>query len=270
LFGSAVLDAAVGLTLVYFLLAVIVARIQESIAGQLGWRAQFMAAGVRQMLPHKKLGERVLEHPLVTGLATHAEGPSYIPPRIFSLAVLDILGPEAAASGDTKALSEIAAREGDAALAGLIGSGNGDIGSARAAVGDWFGAAMDRVTGRYKRRAVFITTVLGAVLTVVLGADTIAITSTLVQEQGIRAAIQGTGQSASGTGLEDAFNALSSLALPLGWTAVPATPYAWFLKVVGLALTAAAVSLGAPFWFDLFKLFTNPRSSGPAPDKAVQ
>ena len=267
MFGSAVLDAAVGLTLVYFLLATIVTQVQEFIAGRFGWRAQFLAAGVRQMLTHKKLGERVLEHPLVTGLSSHAQGPSYIPPGIFSLAVLEVLGPEAASSGDAKALSEIAARDGDAALAGLIGSAS-NMEGARGAVADWFAAAMDRVTGKYKRRAVWITTALGAVLAVILGADTIAITSTLVQEQGIRAALQGVGQNASGTGLEDAYNALSGLGLPLGWTVVPTTPYGWFLKVVGLALTAAAVSLGAPFWFDLFKLFTNPRSSGPAPDKS--
>jgi hypothetical protein len=51
---------------------------------------------------------------------------------------------------------------------------------------------------------------------------------------------------------------LRSLGLPLGWntderTAVPGLDDsgAWALKLLGLLLTAIAVSLGAPFWFDV-------------------
>ena len=38
-----------------------------------------------------------------------------------------------------------------------------------------------------------------------------------------------------------------------------------FMKVLGLLLTAAAVTQGAPFWFDLINKLSNPRSSGPVP-----
>lgn len=38
------------------------------------------------------------------------------------------------------------------------------------------------------------------------------------------------------------------------------------LKVVGLIVTVCAVSLGAPFWFDLLSTFVNIRGAGPKPD----
>jgi hypothetical protein len=41
-----------------------------------------------------------------------------------------------------------------------------------------------------------------------------------------------------------------------------------WLKIAGLLLTALALTLGAPFWFDLLNRVANLRSSGnrPAPD----
>ncbi|UCG43397.1 MAG: hypothetical protein JSU73_01910, partial [candidate division WOR-3 bacterium] len=45
------------------------------------------------------------------------------------------------------------------------------------------------------------------------------------------------------------------LPVPLGWSrkALPGTFYGWLLKVVGLLATALAVSLGAPFWYDILR-----------------
>jgi hypothetical protein len=39
------------------------------------------------------------------------------------------------------------------------------------------------------------------------------------------------------------------------------------VKVVGLLLTAAALTLGAPFWFDLLNKFVNVRATGQPPPK---
>jgi hypothetical protein len=42
----------------------------------------------------------------------------------------------------------------------------------------------------------------------------------------------------------------------------------WLLwKIVGLAISVFAVSLGAPFWFDMLKQISNIRASGPPPEK---
>jgi hypothetical protein len=44
----------------------------------------------------------------------------------------------------------------------------------------------------------------------------------------------------------------------------------WLLKFVGLALTALAISQGAPFWFDLLQKFVNLRLAGDAPNEKPQ
>jgi len=40
----------------------------------------------------------------------------------------------------------------------------------------------------------------------------------------------------------------------------------WFLKGIGWLITALAISLGAPFWFDLLKKVSNIRGTGAKPD----
>jgi len=62
--------------------------------------------------------------------------------------------------------------------------------------------------------------------------------------------------------------------LPLGWNrASMPKEFTWTLlfifvaKVVGLFLTAIAISLGAPFWFDLLSMFMRVRGTGDKPEK---
>jgi hypothetical protein len=60
---------------------------------------------------------------------------------------------------------------------------------------------------------------------------------------------------------------LWALGLPLGWDTAdprtwPGTDWrAWAMKALGLLLTALAVSLGAPFWFDVLNKFMVARST---------
>jgi hypothetical protein len=42
----------------------------------------------------------------------------------------------------------------------------------------------------------------------------------------------------------------------------------FWTKVFGLLLTVLALSLGAPFWFDMLNKIINIRSSGPPPVKS--
>jgi hypothetical protein len=57
---------------------------------------------------------------------------------------------------------------------------------------------------------------------------------------------------------------LQTLGLPIGWTAAPAPRDSLSLVLahgLGWLLTAFAVSLGAPFWFDLLNKFVVVRST---------
>ncbi|PPD44530.1 MAG: hypothetical protein CTY16_11715 [Methylobacter sp.] len=60
---------------------------------------------------------------------------------------------------------------------------------------------------------------------------------------------------------------LNQMGLPISWQDLddprifPRTPLAWLEKIFGLLITAIAVSLGAPFWFDVLNKFMNFRST---------
>jgi hypothetical protein len=70
---------------------------------------------------------------------------------------------------------------------------------------------------------------------------------------------------------------LEGLGLPIGWNPdkLPSSPYEWALRLLGILLTSLAVSLGAPFWFDLLNRFivvrstVKPTEKSP-PDKSKQ
>jgi ElaB/YqjD/DUF883 family membrane-anchored ribosome-binding protein len=68
---------------------------------------------------------------------------------------------------------------------------------------------------------------------------------------------------------------IDQLPLPLGWqTFGPRvnSPFGWFLYLlelpIGWLITALAISLGAPFWFDTLKLLINIRAAGPKPGRS--
>lgn len=60
---------------------------------------------------------------------------------------------------------------------------------------------------------------------------------------------------------------LNRLGLPIGWSNFddprnnPRGFWAWLEKIIGLFITVIAVSLGAPFWFDVLNKFMNFRST---------
>jgi hypothetical protein len=55
--------------------------------------------------------------------------------------------------------------------------------------------------------------------------------------------------------------------VPIGWQHPP-EPRDWPAKLAGLLITALALSLGAPFWFDLLSTFVNLRGAGPKPQRS--
>jgi hypothetical protein len=70
--------------------------------------------------------------------------------------------------------------------------------------------------------------------------------------------------------IDDLIKQLSELTINIGWwqtehPATGATAMDWvtfiLLKVVGLGLTAVAVSQGSSFWYDLLKKLTSPATS---------
>jgi hypothetical protein len=134
---------------------------------------------------------------------------------------------------------------------------------------------------------------IGVVSTVALNVNTITIAQHLarskaarelvvgyadrvVADSAVAAAVRGTAPAPADTSprarearavadLQARMAALDSLSLPIGWDRVPpvgSAPVSWFLQqVVGLAITALAVMLGASFWFDALNKVMTVRST---------
>jgi hypothetical protein len=61
----------------------------------------------------------------------------------------------------------------------------------------------------------------------------------------------------------------------LGWHETPKNDSAsfwsiWPARLLGWMLTILAISLGAPFWFDMLNKLVNIRSAGKSPDEAAK
>src|SRR5262249_54394654 len=153
----------------------------------------------------------------------------------------------------------------------------GDLGRLRANLEGWFNGTMDRVAGWYKRWTQAVIFALGLALVAFLDVDTIALASSLAgdpaQRQYLIAAAQEAAKHRPGDSGDDPkkriqahLQEMRQLGLAVGWDQAdartwPQGGWGWVKKVVGLLVTAVAIMLGAPFWFDLLNKFMVVRST---------
>jgi hypothetical protein len=96
-----VLEVAIGLIFVWFLLSMLVSTVQEAISNVFQWRGKGLEAAVRGLLDdpgiQKKLqiplGDKFYDHPLIRSLSIDISKhrPSYIPTGQFAEVVLDLI-----------------------------------------------------------------------------------------------------------------------------------------------------------------------------------
>jgi len=277
MFGSAILDVAIALIFIYFLLSAVASHINELVAGWLKWRAKDLETGIQKMLGEPGFATKVMSNPMIQSLAQGGK-PSYLPAATFALALLDTVGPAVLKNPAVQEVSLDAARAQVSAMPAnpsrdtllmLINDAKNDPEKLKTSVEGWYNSTMDRVSGVYKRRIQIVTLVVSLAITLIFGADTIAIANSLYTQPALRAAIGATVQGGvtQPANTQTVAQTLAQYNLPLGWNSLPDTAMGWLQRVVGLLITALAVSLGAPFWFDILKNFTNPRSTGPVPSK---
>jgi hypothetical protein len=158
----------------------------------------------------------------------------------------------------------------------------------RTKIESWYDETMERVGGWYKRYTKLWLFVIGLMLAIMVNADTLNVSISLWRNPTLRSAATTAAENIvksekvpSAQDAVDQLKNLEQLQLPLGWRFKPrnATPAAlgryladprrfpenpWniVLKLVGLLITAIALSFGAQFWFDLLGKFVNLKSSG--------
>ena len=225
--------------------------------------------------------------------------PSYLPSRVFALTMLDTFAPpdDVADTHDLLARANRALGpppdDADAAsrpneivrglLRDALEDSRGDIDKFRTSIERSFDDVMDRASGWYKRRIQIILFALAVVLVAVMNADSWAVGQRLWKDDALRSAVvaqansvvQNGGAECAKTNAGETRAAaaakcvseVNQYGLPLGWTKAtsPHSLASGFGKVLGLLVTAFALTLGAPFWFDLLGKVAHVRGSGPPP-----
>ncbi|MES2151920.1 MAG: hypothetical protein V4508_19240 [Pseudomonadota bacterium] len=272
MFGSTVLEVAIGLTFCYATLALIVSAMQEAISALLRLRAHGLLEGIKTMLndPHfsamaRDLYAHALVNPHDDGTATDPRAlkakPSYIEPRHFAQALLDNLqtipGNYAQLGRDIEALGDPQVRR---VLAGIYQRAAGDMEQFQDALAGWFDSAMERVSGAYRRRAKLFSLLLTLSLAVLLNVDSVHLFSALWQHPSLTAQLGASGSA------PDPQTLAALWRLPIGWSAWPAgIDRHLALQAAGWLLTAATGLFGAPFWFDLLQHAVHMRDTGDKP-----
>lgn len=272
MFGSTVLEVAVGLTFCYATVALIVSTVQEALASALRLRARTLLGGVKSMLNDplfSSLAKAIYTHALVNphdelhaaSSRSMAAKPSYIEPSHFAIALVDTIasvpGDYAQLGRDIDALPDPQVRR---VLQGMYQRAGGDMVAFQLGVAGWFDSAMERVSGAYKRSAMLISFLLSLLLAALFNIDSIHLFQALWQHPALAAQL---------TAAPEAMNAGAVDALwrlPIGWEVFPPKLDAKFaLSVAGWLLTASTALFGAPFWFDMMKKTVQVRGSGAKP-----
>lgn len=300
---SALIEAAIGLVLVYLVFSLSVTSLNEAIASLLQLRGRVLYQRLQEIFAGE--ADFILNDPLLRSLSANGR-PSYIPPALFGEAVairlrdyLDrvrelrkAVATEAAQAQAMKeaaaqSLAELPAPIQDYAesLLERVGETASDIrGEIERLATRHFDEIASRLSGVYARRIKLFSAVISAVLVIGANVDSLRIVNLLLADASLRRLLvdraEGLGES-SGTpdelaaGLDDAL--LSSL--PIGWDCAPAIafsgipdlacgfrPDALAVSLLGWSISALAIMLGAPFWFGTLQRISNIRGSGGKPE----
>jgi hypothetical protein len=307
MFGSQALEVAIGMALIFFIVATASSAVVDLISSLLKKRSKDLRKTVYRLLSGEKtvpnqsgsqdatseFMKQLLESSPVAGLAAAAKDyPSYIPAKNFAEGVLSIVSSKF--DGDSKKMDDVLDSLPDnlgnhlREVAGRVGS---DIVAIQAGIEDWFDSAMDRASGGFKRWSRWVLIVVATVIIVAFNVDAVDIGTTLWTSEEVRVEVAGNApdiveDSVDGEATPTASAAIeqvSTVLAPFGWkqtlcpdenTQCDVGDYAanfgsaaWG-HLLGWFITVMLVSLGAPFWYGALSKLVALRDTGAKPGKA--
>ncbi len=247
--------------------------------------------------------DKFYAHPLVQSLSKGEKGrPAYISPETFSTVINDILT-DGGQKQISEAISGLPESRIKSLLQTLASQAKGSDDQFLKNLEVHFDRVMDRASGWVKSRQQVVAFLVSALLVGAGNVDTFSIASALSSSPEVRGKVldsavnllkenesssaksNETGESTT-TNLspaensampvdvnekakkatDDAVKLMQSSGLPLGWeTEKLDTIASWISKIVGLVISVFAISLGAPFWFEILQKIINVRQAGISP-----
>lgn len=255
MFGSQILEVAIGMIFIFLLVSIICSSVREGIEALLKTRAAYLAHGIKELLHDPKLtgiAKSIYEHPLINGLSSGNDSPdkkssisflsaggtlpSYIPAKNFAVALMDIavrgqMTNEASSAPNSPIVSLGSIRAniqniGNPAIQRVmltaIDSAQGDFNKAQANIEEWYNSGMDRVAGWYKRKTQWILFWIALAISIGLNVNTLTIANYLYKNDDARVSIVETAEGVSKKGeiptSIEARSEFNKLELPIGWS----------------------------------------------------
>ena len=151
----------------------------------------------------------------------------------------------------------------------------------KALIETWYQDQMDRVAGWYRRKLTLLTFVIGFLMAGLFNVDSISLTTELVKNEDMRTMLVESAKTylsenpeeIRSTSLTDQRQYLDSLNVQIdkyNYVLGASKENAYtFWTVLGWLITAFAISLGAPFWFDLLSKLMQIRNSVKTPPNST-
>lgn len=289
---SQALDVAIGLIVVYYLLGSVVSLVTQWINESLESRGKALEQYLIRIVGDKKI-EDLLKLPQIQALrpirykdffsvfasVTEPKKIEKIPVAILVDSFFDLAGLTTKKEMDLLQLAELIDKlpdsEGKKAFINWINQGVTNIADLRTRTTAYFNGMMEQAAETFRARARSFVIILSIGITVLFGTDTIQLAKALWSSAELRAiaAAQAdavVAREGANADLSNIIDDLGAFSIRLGWWQTQQLPengnvgdWALFivLKIVGLGLTAAAVSQGASFWYDLLKKIASPATS---------
>lgn len=293
------LEVIAGIVFTFLLLSLLGTTINELLSSWRGWRGYYLEEGLKRLLEYKdnpEVFERFMKHPFFRQLFQHwaplrvSRAPAYLSSANFANILTNVLKKKDAA---LESVDELLAAlpEGSnlrQVLEHLKSEGVESVDDFKKHLQGWFDDVMWQASGWYKRHMQLITLLVGLGIAAVLNADAIQMYHHLTTNEAAREQINllaeafveknpelpqqmAPGDSLSISQIQagvrdyvesEDFSNMSNI-LGLGWQPGDLTVDArsWLIRIFGWLLTALAISLGAPFWFDILKKIINIKSS---------
>jgi hypothetical protein len=288
-----VLEVAIGLILIYYLLGSFVSAITRWVNDTLETRAVALERYLIRIVGDKSLGD-LLNLPQIKSLrpirykgALSVFGSSTEPKRVDKIplatlvdAYFDMAGLTGNKDLNLLQLAELVDKlpesDGKKAFINWINQGVTNIEDLRKRTSDYFGGLLDQASMTFKANARSFVIIFSIIITLLFGTDSLQLAQTLWTNAELRTLAAAKAQmvveeEGADARIDDLVQELSDLTIKIGWwqSIRPAanatvTEWVWFvvLKIIGLGLTALAVSQGSSFWYDLLKKITSPAKSG--------
>jgi triacylglycerol lipase len=285
------LDALIGLFFVYLVLSLVVTAIAEAFNEWTGLRGKNLRDAVGRLLQSPQLVERFYAHPRINALKSSDSGrPSYIRDELFAAVLLEVVTrdryaelqrqPHRLAREIGRMGADYDAPQTARTLVSFIEQADGDPARLQALVAQWYNDTQERAVGWFRRRLTPRLLAFGLLVTLATNADTLHIFSVLTADDALRNAyIASVEQAFDDPQLLPCLGETPPADMDCEWLAtakqqaIQLTPllgwdgpgvrqgWAFGLNVIGWLLTVVALSLGAPFWFDMLQKIMRVRGS---------